>query len=50
MYVQVKNENYGYAVATYGDFVTVGNPAIVRYNPQTSSRNWSGSVDVFFYV
>lgn len=49
MYVNVKNENYGYAVSTYGWFVTVGNPGIVRYNPATSSKTWSGSVDVFLY-
>lgn len=49
MYVQVKNENYGYSNATFGDFVAVGNPSLVRYNPVSSSLNWSGSVDVFIY-
>lgn len=49
MYVDVKNENYGYAVATFGDFVAVGNPGVVRYNPASTSVNWSGSVDVFRY-
>ena len=32
MYVNVKNENYGYSVATFGDFVAVGNPGLLRYN------------------
>jgi hypothetical protein len=49
MYAKIKNENYGYSVATFGDYVAVGNPAIVRYNPESSSVYWSGSVDVFQY-
>lgn len=49
MYVQVKNENYGYAVSTFGEFVAIGNPGIERYAANTSSKYWSGSVDVFLY-
>lgn len=49
MYIQIHNENYGYSVATFDDYVVVGNPGIVRYNNITSSTYWSGSVDVFKY-
>lgn len=49
MYVDITNENFGYSVATFGDFVAVGNPGLVRYNPATASKNWSGSVDVYRY-
>ena len=48
MYVPVKNENYGYAVATYGNYVAVANPDFLRYDPATGSFH-SGSVDVFLY-
>jgi hypothetical protein len=49
MYVQVKNENYGYSVSTFGDFIAVGNPGIERYSEDTASVTWSGSVDIFLY-
>jgi hypothetical protein len=49
MYVQIKNENYGYSVATLGDFVAVGNPGFGRYSELSSSLTYSGSVDVFKY-
>ena len=49
MYIDIKNENYGYSVATYGDFVAIGNPGLVRYNSDTSSVTWSGSIDIFKY-
>ena len=49
MYVNVKNENYGYAVATYGDYVVVANPDLLKYSPATASVFHSGSVDVFLY-
>jgi hypothetical protein len=49
MYVNIKNENYGYAVATFGDFVAVGNPGLVRYNAASPNSKWSGSVEVFIY-
>lgn len=49
MFIQVKNENYGYAVATYGDYVVSGNPAITRYNSSTASVFYTGSVDLFRY-
>jgi hypothetical protein len=48
MYVPVKNENYGYAVATYGNYVAVSNPDFLRYDPATGSFH-SGSVDIFLY-
>lgn len=49
MYVNLKNENYGYAVATYGDYVAVANPALLRFNPLTASIIRTGSVDFFRY-
>ena len=49
MYVQIHNENYGYAVATFGDYVVVANPSITRYDPLTQSIFHTGSVDYFRY-
>ena len=49
MFVNVKNENYGYAVATYGDYVVVANPDILRWDQLTASVHHTGSVDVFRY-
>jgi len=49
MYVDVKNEDYGYSVATHGKYVAAGNPRHLRYNPLTASRYPTGSVDVFRY-
>ena len=49
MIVQVQNENYGYRVATYGDYVAVSNPFITRYNPATASVHCTGSVDYYRY-
>jgi len=48
MYVPVKNENYGYAVATYGNYVAVANPDFLRYDSATSSFH-TGAVDIFLY-
>jgi hypothetical protein len=48
MYLVIKNENYGYGVATYGDYVAVSNPAITRYDP-TSGLFQTGSVDYYRY-
>lgn len=49
MFVKVKNENYGYAVATYGDYVVVSNPDFLRWTTATASVEHSGTVDVFLY-
>jgi hypothetical protein len=49
MYLTIKNENNGYAVATYGDYVVVGNPALVRYDALTSSLHYTGSLDYYRY-
>lgn len=49
MYLNIHNENYGYSVATFGDYVAVGNPAILRYDINYPTRSWTGSVDVFKY-
>lgn len=49
MFVKVKNENYGYAVASYGDYVVVSNPDLLRWDRLTASIEHTGSVDVFLY-
>lgn len=49
MIVNVKNENFGYSVATHDDWVVVGNPALLKYNPDSSSFIRTGSVDIFKY-
>lgn len=49
MFIQIKNENYAYAVSTYGDYVVVANPAITRYDPTTANVFYTGSVDYFRY-
>lgn len=49
MIVQVQNENYGYSVSTYGDYVAVGNPFITRYNLNTASVICTGSIDYYRY-
>lgn len=49
MKLNIKNENYGYAVATYGDYVVASNPSILRYSFDTSSLFRTGSVDYFRY-
>jgi len=49
MFVKVKNENYGYAVTTYGNYVAVSNPDLLRWNRLTASVEHTGSVDVFLY-
>jgi hypothetical protein len=48
-YVQVLNENYGYAVTTFGDYVGVSDPAITRWTPLSASVKHTGSVDYFRY-
>lgn len=49
MYIQVKNENLGYVVSTYGNYVVVGNPAITRYSTISASEYYTGSIDLFKY-
>ncbi len=49
MFIQVKNENYGKTVATYGDYVVVGNPTYFRWSAATASVLCTGSVDLFRY-
>ncbi|HQI44513.1 MAG TPA: hypothetical protein PLC59_00345 [Bacteroidales bacterium] len=50
MYVKAKNVNYGYAVTTYGDYVVVSNPNLLRWDRATASiEERTGSVDVFLY-
>jgi hypothetical protein len=57
MYVEVLNENYGYATATYGDYVAVSNPDLRRYTgsliPTTTDITMSSNnvnVDLDNYV
>ena len=49
MIVNVKNENYGYSVATQGDWVASGNPSLLRYDALTASLYRTGSLDLFKY-
>ena len=49
MFVKVKNENYGHSVSTYGDYVVVANPDLLRWDHLTASVEHTGSVDVFLY-
>ncbi|HOS16863.1 MAG TPA: hypothetical protein PKX15_07640, partial [Bacteroidales bacterium] len=49
MYVKVQNENYGYSVATYGNYVAVSNPSTLRYDPENEERLCTGSIDYFRY-
>jgi hypothetical protein len=49
MIVQVQNENYGYRVATFGDYVAVANPFITRWSPASASIICTGSVEYYRY-
>lgn len=49
MYVDIQNKNYGYSVATYGDYVAVSNPDLIRWSVTTSSVYHTGSLDYFRY-
>lgn len=49
MYLSIKNENYGYTVATYGDYVVVSNPALTRYDAASASFIRTGSLDYYRY-
>lgn len=49
MYIQIQNENFGYDVTTYGDYVVASNPATLRFDWNTSSFQRTGSVDYFRY-
>ena len=49
MFVNIKNEDYGYSTATYGDYVVVANPTSLRWSAATASVYHTGSVDYFRY-
>lgn len=49
MYLTIKNENYGYVVATYGDYVIVSNPSFIRYDVSSASYIRTGSLDYYRY-
>jgi hypothetical protein len=52
MSVTIKNENYGYSVATYGDYVAIGSPPSFRKNQGFSIgivnvKKYDSSVDQY---
>lgn len=49
MYIQVQNGNYGYATATHGEYVCVGNPDFARYTGSSPTTYHSGSIDYYKY-
>lgn len=49
MFIQLQNENSGYAVTTYGDYVAVSNPSFLNYSFATASVVYTGSVDYYRY-
>jgi hypothetical protein len=49
MYAEISNENYGYAVATFGPYVAVGNPSLGTYDATTASFYRTGSIDIYKY-
>ena len=49
MFIQIRNESSGYAVATYGDYVVVSNPDTLRYSFATASVFHTGSIDYYRY-
>lgn len=49
MKLNIKNENYGFAVATSGDYVVVTNPSLLRFSPDTASIVRTGSIDYYRY-
>jgi hypothetical protein len=49
MIISINNEQSGYAVATYGDYVAVSNPPSLRYTFLTSSAIYTGSIDFYRY-
>ena len=49
MYTVIKNENYGYTVTTYGDYVVASNPDLLRWDAASSSVLHTGSIDYFRY-
>ena len=44
----IHNENYGYSVASYDNFASVGNPSLLKYVDPTGSLA-TGSVDIYKY-
>lgn len=49
MILTIKNEDSGYAVGTYGDYVVVSNPSMLRYSFLTASIVHTGSIDYYRY-
>jgi hypothetical protein len=49
MIANIHNENFGYAVACEGNWASIGNPALLRYNSASASIKRTGSVEVYRY-
>ena len=49
MIANIHNENFGYSVATEGNWAVVGNPSLLRFNAATSSLIRTGSLEVYRY-
>ena len=49
MIANIRNENFGYAVACEGNWAAVGNPALLRFTSESSSFVRTGSVEVYRY-
>ncbi len=52
MNVTIKNENYGYSVATYGDYVVIGSPPSFRQGSgfcigMVNVKKYDSSVDQY---
>ena len=52
MSVTIKNENYGYSVSTYGDYVAIGSPPSFRYGSgfsigMVNVKKYDSSVDQY---
>jgi hypothetical protein len=49
MIANIHNESFGYSVACYDTWAAIGNPSLLRYNPETSSLTYTGSVEIYKY-
>lgn len=50
MYVKLHHPNYGFATATYGDYVAISDPSLLRNSgAAATTESYSGSIDYFRY-
>lgn len=49
MFININNNNYGYATTTHNNYVAISNPDFIRWTNITASRYHTGSVDYFRY-